>query len=835
MKRNLIRKIGLIITASMFVFTGCANWDFTPRPSPVPAPQSNDPDNPSWYADRAATLDALFDVNVVSQAAIKISRDQWNTLCTNFDQMYENEECVHCDFVLNKSGKTWKMKDVGLRLRGNTTRVRPQGPDRYKAIPRNSWEDGTLAQQSGYRQAHFKVNFEKFKEKDVDYKIAGFAKGINLKRFNSDTQYGREMLCYDLFRHYGIVAPRASYTHLTVEITEDNGTVTELDYGMYEMFEDLGKQFVKSYEKKWGDFNSETCFLFKCGGGSDLLNSSDVKSKIGEDDINFETKVAAKYTYSIKEGKKKAATNRMLKFIQELNALDNSTDAGRAASKAWFEKQMDVDYFLKSLAVSVITGMDDDYWANANNWYAYFDANDKFWWIPYDYDNTIGHSIKHNPEPYDRSPFEWHLTAENGKAPLEYGKRPLIEKMLEIPEFKAIYRKWLLQISGDSYTLYAMSRLHGWQDKIRGYVGSTDLVWDNDTYDTVAPWDWGNPETHFAAMRQNIINWCVSRTIIFDLNGGNIAGNTNNVVKSGDDAKGLLSQICADPVNGDRFFKGWTLTKNGNDIVTGIDSEDEEVTVYAKWVDSIIEPATIDAAGVHFRFVPEDWGKTAVSNVYCVGWDFDGGRGDGQWTCDEAHKMTKNSDGVFVLDKPLDSVFGTEFTGQFRFVVDNDWIATENYKYIECCKILKSWITSENYIEDIGREDPVRGDFKFCEVRVIVDGAGNFLRYDSGPYFSRETDRYSEMRFEVYEWQEDWLNPVLDGKKIYWSKNGVDQGIYRRNGSILAIPGTVVDLSQYVLRCEGKTFKGWYIWGSDNPVTTITVDDYCPVIYARWE
>jgi spore coat protein CotH len=52
---------------------------------------------------------------------------------------------------------------------------------------------------------------------------------------------------------------------------------------------------------------------------------------------------------------------------------------------------MDVDLFLKTYAVSVIVGMWDDYWAdNGNNYYFYFDSDGKVYFIPYDYDNSMG-------------------------------------------------------------------------------------------------------------------------------------------------------------------------------------------------------------------------------------------------------------------------------------------------------------------------------------------------------------------------------------------------------------------------------------------------------------
>ena len=41
--------------------------------------------------------------------------------------------------------------------------------------------------------------------------------------------------------------------------------------------------------------------------------------------------------------------------------------------------------------MDILVGSWDDYWSLMNNYYLYHDpAEDKFHWIPYDYDNTFG-------------------------------------------------------------------------------------------------------------------------------------------------------------------------------------------------------------------------------------------------------------------------------------------------------------------------------------------------------------------------------------------------------------------------------------------------------------
>ena len=48
----------------------------------------------------------------------------------------------------------------------------------------------------------------------------------------------------------------------------------------------------------------------------------------------------------------------------------------------------------------------DDYWFNKNNFYFYFDSNGKFYFIPYDYDNTLGTSSGMNSGTQDMLNWE---------------------------------------------------------------------------------------------------------------------------------------------------------------------------------------------------------------------------------------------------------------------------------------------------------------------------------------------------------------------------------------------------------------------------------------------
>ncbi|MDD6930726.1 MAG: CotH kinase family protein, partial [Treponema sp.] len=157
---------------------------------------------PKPFATRTENLDLIFGTDSVAEITLTIDRTEWNTLLDNYDTNSKNEDCIHADFKMTKAGYTWQAEDIGMRIRGNTSRIRPQQGDKYY-------------------QAHFKIDFEEWIEDDTveEGKLAGCMKGIILKRFKDDPTYVREVFGYNFFRKNGIwTAPRAGYTRLFINI-----------------------------------------------------------------------------------------------------------------------------------------------------------------------------------------------------------------------------------------------------------------------------------------------------------------------------------------------------------------------------------------------------------------------------------------------------------------------------------------------------------------------------------------------------------------------------------------------------------------------------------------
>lgn len=453
--------------------------------------QESDSNNPT-FSSRSAALDFIFNNQTLGTTTITIKRSEWNALCDNYRFFYKNENSVHAEsYVYEKDGKSWTMKDVGFRLRGNTSRFCPQGYDngREQNQPNASWSENYYAyaenkNNTDYRQTHFKVGFEEFLGDDESQKMAGAMKGVALKRM--DHSCGREIFCYDLFHKNGIwTAPRASHTRLILKIVEDesDNSTTTVDYGVYEMFEEVNKQSLKARAK---DENSASNAwknskgnLWKCS--SPLTDSSGKGMGVENIVINFDENgnrvdyTWKSYTMDLKTNKDdlETAKSEFCSFISELNALPDVTDENDTSSittiKNFYEKWFDIDFFLKTYAVNILCGMDDDYWGNANNFYLYFDTSakgtQKVYFIPFDYDNTLGCSIHEGG--LKNNPLEWGQKAE----------RPLMDKLLLVPEYKQKFVDYLLEVSTNDYWNYeaGSSQFLYWESMVSPYLNSLDL------------------------------------------------------------------------------------------------------------------------------------------------------------------------------------------------------------------------------------------------------------------------------------------------------------------------------------------------------------------------
>jgi len=219
-------------------------------------------------------------------------------------------------------------------------------------------------------------------------------------------------------------------------------------------------------KRRQNAFGGKGGHLWKARWGADL---KDPNANIGADDNKTD------FTYELKSDATDfaAAKSQLQAFIRNLNNKSGEE------FYTWAETAMDVPLLLKTYAVNVAVGMWDDYWNNSNNYYFYFNPEGKFFFIPYDYDNTLGTSM------------DCGVIQDSGrKDPLKWGHQsyPLLMKLLAKPEWKALYVSYLKELcSGDFKADVAAARIKEWHGAIEKFV-SNDTGEDMEIKDRPAPW-----------------------------------------------------------------------------------------------------------------------------------------------------------------------------------------------------------------------------------------------------------------------------------------------------------------------------------------------------------
>ena len=425
----------------------------------------------------------VWDDSVIPQIIIHMTTAEWNALLKRYDDFDHNVDYFHANFTYKKGDETIFVEDGGVRLRGNTSRRRPEG----------GYGETHKSDNPDWHHCHFGINFRKF-HKDSDHTIHGIRK-INLKWFKDDPCYVRELYCYDLFRRYGIwTSAFSSYCRLWLQIDNE----TPAYYGVYNMIEPIDDEFVE--RRVNGMFESDKGYLWKCvygqGGMADLKSTDDWK-------FNWDQDNGVNYTYEFKGDEEdfQKAKEQLKDFILKLNGK------GEESFYKWINEVCDVELLLKTYAVNVAVGMWDDMWVNGNNYYLYFNTTDKYdykvFLLPYDYDNSLGtSSILGDAGRQD--PYRW------GNAGI------LMERLMRFDDFKQIYRDALKELADPTKDLFHMDasvqRILEWTDKIKPYV-SNDTGEDMSIYDS--PANWGN-HGEYRLMDNGNDNWFRVKTDVIN-------------------------------------------------------------------------------------------------------------------------------------------------------------------------------------------------------------------------------------------------------------------------------------------------------------------------------
>jgi hypothetical protein len=236
----------------------------------------------------------------------------------------------------------------------------------------------------------FKVDFNRF---IATQKFQGLEE-MNLNGEHNDVSIMRTYLAQHLMRGAGVPSSRTSYIQLYVNNEYK---------GLYIHLEHIDDEFLDL--RFPGQANGN---LWKCAYGADL-------NWWGSNPSSYHS------VYELKTNQDSADYTALVHFIDVLN----NTPASNFVCA--IQEVMDVDLFLRTIALEILMGQWDGYAYNKNNYFLYQRESDgKMVFLSYDLDNTFG---------IDWFGINWALRNVYNWAPSNQ-PRPLYTKLLAVPYFK---------------------------------------------------------------------------------------------------------------------------------------------------------------------------------------------------------------------------------------------------------------------------------------------------------------------------------------------------------------------------------------------------------------
>lgn len=206
----------------------------------------------------------------------------------------------------------------------------------------------------------FKIDFNHYVE---GQKFFGLTT-VDLSNNMNDTSQLRETLAYSIFHDAGVPAARTAFVklYLTVPGKYDNQYL-----GLYTLVEQVNKPFLKDHFKK-----SAKGMLLKPERVKDL-------PYLGEDWDRY------KAQYRPKTDASEAQQRRLIEFTKLINQADD------ARFRREIDSYLDVDEFLRFVAVNAIVSNMDSFLGTGHNYYLYLPKDDgQFTFIPWDLNEAFG-------------------------------------------------------------------------------------------------------------------------------------------------------------------------------------------------------------------------------------------------------------------------------------------------------------------------------------------------------------------------------------------------------------------------------------------------------------
>jgi hypothetical protein len=315
---------------------------------------------------------------------------------------------VRSDVRIADGAGALSIKDAGLRYKGNLSFARSSA-----AAP---------------LFANFKLKFDVHGTKGT----WDGEKTFNLHAGVVDTSKMRDAVAYAIFRAAGVPAPRTAYAELFITVP---GVYQDTSAGLFTLIEDVNNRLL---ERVLPPGNGLLMKPEGARGGVQLISES-----------------WASYIQTYRPDRD--ATPHEQQRVIEFGRLISQTDVGLFRSR--IESFLDVDEFLRFIAVNAFIVNTDSYLRGGHNFYLYLDpADDKFRFLPWDQDLAMGRGggiAVFNGAATPANPFNSALDILRPAGT----DQPLIYWLLDEPAVYARYTAILRELGAKAFSEPELMRL----------------------------------------------------------------------------------------------------------------------------------------------------------------------------------------------------------------------------------------------------------------------------------------------------------------------------------------------------------------------------------------
>lgn len=287
---------------------------------------------------------------------------------------------------LYAEGKTYK--NVGLRYKGN----------------------GSYVSTDKFLKRNLKIELDHY---DDEQRFHGL-KTITLNAGAVDKSRMREALAYGIFRAAGVPAPRTAFARVTLTVP---GKYDKEFVGLYTFVEHVDKAFLKNH------FASAKGLLMK----PERMRGIEY---LGDDWAKYKDRYRPKHEPTAQE------SQRVIEFARLVHKGDDAD----------FQKQvgdyLDIDRFLRFLAVNTLMPNTDSFLTTGHNYYIYLNPKtNRFVYMPWDLDISFA-----------GFPAMGSVEQQTNMNVLKPGKLKLVDRLLAIPEVKEQYHKVVKELAEKVFT-----------------------------------------------------------------------------------------------------------------------------------------------------------------------------------------------------------------------------------------------------------------------------------------------------------------------------------------------------------------------------------------------